>query len=599
NPQPALEASAASTSTVYATDLAEEVYNLVCEESFRQFIIKVSENGTREYGTAENVYAKSWIMSQLDNVSDGAIEVTEYGEYDSVLGRLPGNLGSNGPVVMIGGHYDTVDAPGANDDGTGIATTLELARILSNYTWPLDIYFCFWNREEPGNYGSGEAVEMFVEEEIDVLVYFNVDMLLVEDPSAPIDERILMVYDNYPGALFQDSQYWAELTRVMNNNFDQPIILPYPGTQFPIYPYSDHYSFHSIGYKSSLFAFESGFDLDDAYHTHDDTWDNPLYNYTVATSTVSSIGASIAYTLSRTMGQQTVSRYNFNLTPGSSREWYIEISIDTEVAVDGSWSGADGLEFTIRRPSGATLDSNSSALALGVNETVIRADTSDFGLHVLEIENTGTGNVSLELIISHETDIEGNGVPDSQENWYNDFAVDTDSDGVSDGIEELLGYDRYDNNPDIDGDGLSNVDEINIYGTDHLNSDTDSDGMPDGWEVDNELDPLASSDRLQDPDDDELVNYAEYEAGTDPRNSDSDSDTMPDGWEVYFALNPLVDDSQLDPDGDGLPNHLEYVNDLNPKVADWINPIIPLSLGGAAAIFVVLIVIYVRRKGIA
>ncbi|UCE10287.1 MAG: M20/M25/M40 family metallo-hydrolase [Candidatus Thorarchaeota archaeon] len=588
-----------SASTVYATDLAEEIYNLVCEDSFKQFIIKVSENGTREYETAENVYAKFWIMSQLENVSDGAIEVTEFGEHDSVLGRLPGTLGSDGPVVMVGGHYDTVDAPGANDDGTGIAAALELARILSNYTWPLDIYFCFWNAEEIGLHGSWETAEMFAEEERDILVYFNIDMLLVQDPSAPTDERIWMVYDNHPGALFQDSQYWAELTRVMNNNFDQPIILPLPGTEFQFYGQSDHYPFHATGYRSSLFAFESGISIDSAFHSHNDTWDNPLYNYTIATSTVSSIGASIAYTLSRTMGQQTVSKYNFNLIPGSTKELYIEISIDTELTVEGSWSGADGLEFALRRPSGVALTYNSTSLSEGVNETVLTGNTSNLGLHVLEIENTGSGNVGIEVTLSHDTDIEGNGVPDCSEPWYNDFNVDSDLDGISDGHEELMGDDRYGDNPDIDGDGLSNLDEINVYGTDHLSSDTDTDGMPDGWEVVNGLDPLSAGDRFADPDEDGLSNLDEFWVGTDPHNNDSDSDTMPDGWEIENDLDPTVDDSFLDSDGDGLLNSLEYAYGLNPMVADWIDPIIPISLGGASVVFIVLVVIYVRRKGTA
>ena len=56
---------------------------------------------------------------------------------------------------------------------------------------------------------------------------------------------------------------------------------------------------------------------------------------------------------------------------------------------------------------------------------------------------------------------------------------------------------------------------------------------------------------------------------SDPLSSDSDQDGMPDGWEVYFArwdtfaddwtLNPVVElDSAGDPDGDGMPNWAEY-----------------------------------------
>lgn len=44
--------------------------------------------------------------------------------------------------------------------------------------------------------------------------------------------------------------------------------------------------------------------------------------------------------------------------------------------------------------------------------------------------------------------------------------------------------------PDSDGDGLSDEDEINIYGTDPDNADHDGDGMEDGYEIAWGLDPL-------------------------------------------------------------------------------------------------------------
>lgn len=68
---------------------------------------------------------------------------------------------------------------------------------------------------------------------------------------------------------------------------------------------------------------------------------------------------------------------------------------------------------------------------------------------------------------------------------------------------------------DADGDNLSNTDEYS-NGTDPLNSDSDSDGMPDGWEVDNGLDP-SSGDEVNGPDGDidgdGLSNLEEYSDG--------------------------------------------------------------------------------------
>ena len=55
---------------------------------------------------------------------------------------------------------------------------------------------------------------------------------------------------------------------------------------------------------------------------------------------------------------------------------------------------------------------------------------------------------------------------------------------------------------------------------DPLDPDTDSDGMPDGWEVANGTDPKVD-DAGDNPDGDRATNYEEYVAGTDPHNPDS------------------------------------------------------------------------------
>ncbi|HDM75747.1 MAG TPA: hypothetical protein ENG51_04670, partial [Deltaproteobacteria bacterium] len=73
---------------------------------------------------------------------------------------------------------------------------------------------------------------------------------------------------------------------------------------------------------------------------------------------------------------------------------------------------------------------------------------------------------------------------------------------------------------DRDGDGLTDVEE-NALGTDRDNQDTDADGMPDGWEVEQRLNPLDSSDSFVDLDGDGFCNLREYISATNPRKSSS------------------------------------------------------------------------------
>ncbi|MFW9786072.1 MAG: kelch repeat-containing protein [Candidatus Thorarchaeota archaeon] len=142
---------------------------------------------------------------------------------------------------------------------------------------------------------------------------------------------------------------------------------------------------------------------------------------------------------------------------------------------------------------------------------------------------------------------------------------------------------------DSDLDELPDLTELAI-GTDPKNPDSDSDLMPDGWEYNNNLNPLAD-DALEDPDLDDLDNIDEYLYGCDPHNSDSDSDSLPDGLEVHTygtlptkadsdddlmpdayevanGLNAMANDTYDDLDSDGLSNYLEYQLGTSPQSAD-------------------------------
>ncbi len=111
---------------------------------------------------------------------------------------------------------------------------------------------------------------------------------------------------------------------------------------------------------------------------------------------------------------------------------------------------------------------------------------------------------------------------------------------------------------DSDGDELNEYDEIYVYFTDPYNPDHESDGLPDGYEVQNGLNPLLN-DASEDPDIDDLINLEEYKFWCDPQDDDSDDDLILDGYEVYNLLNPLFDDAELDLDGDGLDNLEEFL----------------------------------------
>ncbi|MCH9028514.1 MAG: OmpA family protein [Bacteroidetes bacterium] len=138
---------------------------------------------------------------------------------------------------------------------------------------------------------------------------------------------------------------------------------------------------------------------------------------------------------------------------------------------------------------------------------------------------------------------------------------DKDMDGLTKREEIDLGTDP--NNPDTDGDGLKDGEEVRTYKTDPLNADTDADQLQDGAEVivhkTNPLNADSDNDLLQDGE--EVLTYK-----TDPLDADTDDDTLADGKEVNkYKTDPLSADSDKDllSDGDEISKY-----NTNPLLAD-------------------------------
>lgn len=112
---------------------------------------------------------------------------------------------------------------------------------------------------------------------------------------------------------------------------------------------------------------------------------------------------------------------------------------------------------------------------------------------------------------------------------------DIDGDGLSDVDEAAYGSDPL--NRDYDADGIIDGEEVYVYGTDPLNNDSDGDGLLDGEEVFQ----YGSSPLSTDSDGDGLGDADEiFVYGTQPGAFDSDGDGIGDGEEVLnFGTNPL------------------------------------------------------------
>ena len=89
-------------------------------------------------------------------------------------------------VVIIQGHIDsrvsdvmnaTADAPGANDDGSGVAAVLEAARVLSKHKFPGTIVYAALSGEEQGLYGGKVLADYAKAQGWNVVTVLNNDII--------------------------------------------------------------------------------------------------------------------------------------------------------------------------------------------------------------------------------------------------------------------------------------------------------------------------------------------------------------------------------------------------------------------------------------
>jgi len=163
--------------------------------------------------------AREWIKGELERYSRecaGCLEVKTDSftqpvservptpvEITNVYGLLPGTNPEDAKrVVLVTGHYDSRNsdaldgkgfAPGANDDASGTAVSLECARVLSKLKFPATIVFLAVAGEEQGLYGSKHFAEFAKSQGWDIEAVLNND-IVGGDKSPGQDSQVIRVF---------------------------------------------------------------------------------------------------------------------------------------------------------------------------------------------------------------------------------------------------------------------------------------------------------------------------------------------------------------------------------------------------------------------
>ena len=203
-------------STAHNSQNPEAKFNTAVAEMVRQVSADSIEANVRKlvsFGTRHSLSdtisdirgigaARRWVKSRFDHYAkaskgrmtvqldpflvESGRRITEPVTMKNTMATLHGTDPEDDRVFVISGHLDSrvtdvmdfkADAPGANDDASGVALVVELARIMTQYEFPSTIIFVAVQGEEQGLLGATHLANRLKKDSVHVVAMFNNDMV--------------------------------------------------------------------------------------------------------------------------------------------------------------------------------------------------------------------------------------------------------------------------------------------------------------------------------------------------------------------------------------------------------------------------------------
>jgi len=263
----------------------------ISEKELRNFVLALQDMGTRYAPSQGNLKAAGYIKDAFLSHGLKVAAFDEFSYYNdqtdisdrsrNVVASKPG-VKTPEKVVIIGAHFDTISrsaedgrvsavnkenpAPGADDNGTGVATVLAAARLLSPYEFDCTLRFIAFSAEEAGIFGSAHYAAESARKGEDIIAVINVDQIghIKEEPE-DID-------------IFADRKSAWLLDRIINRApIYAPDLLVYRIVN-DTYDGSDHAPFWNNGYPAVCFM-EDYYPSYRLYHTPKDTVDGINFSF--------------------------------------------------------------------------------------------------------------------------------------------------------------------------------------------------------------------------------------------------------------------------------------------------------------------------------
>jgi Zn-dependent M28 family amino/carboxypeptidase len=254
--------------------------------------------GTAQYAAA--LRAAGYVAGELDeaglDVHFDNVTADNGQVLPNVVADIPGT-GCSDRVFVIGAHYDSVNAtPGADDNASGVAGMLELARVLQARPLPMTVRFIGFAFEEIGLLGSRQAATQLADAGVEVVGMVALEMIGF---TAKTDDSFLGVPNDYVASVGDpQSEYLARVFGAAHYEYllgrFAPAAVIDPAALGDILR-SDHAPFWAAGFPALLVTDTANF-RNPNYHRETDTRNTLDFGY-LADSTKATLAGVLAYGL--------------------------------------------------------------------------------------------------------------------------------------------------------------------------------------------------------------------------------------------------------------------------------------------------------------
>jgi hypothetical protein len=203
-----------------------------------------------------------YTFDQEFEINYAGITTKQYNIVAVLQGTEPG-----AGTVVVGAHYDSIGnpmdsgtayAPGADDNATGTAAVIELARIMATRPHRSSIMLVAFSAEEVGRKGSIAFAQYLVQQNVDVIGMINLDTIgNREDRRGNINENELRIFSDGPNES-SVSRHMARTAEFISFTTGMSMKLIVEDAIDREGRYGDHFSFSEVGYPAIRFiqAFE-------------------------------------------------------------------------------------------------------------------------------------------------------------------------------------------------------------------------------------------------------------------------------------------------------------------------------------------------------